>query len=218
MNHRSRAVHKRVGRRFAMALAYLVIAFSMAFGWLYQSIPDTIYVEQGKAVRFARFPFLAPQGDTGTTRTVSTAQTGSFNTTLAIGGMVPVKQVRTIVTERPVVTVCGTPFGIKMFSDGALVVGFSDILTDGGWANPAKDAGLRLGDLVISVNGFSTQSNDEVRQIIEQANGNTVQVIYLRDGVQRSTRLTPVRGEDGSWKAGMWVRDSSAGVGTMTFF
>ena len=53
------------------------------------------------------------------------------------------------VTDRPTVTVCGTPFGVKMFSEGALVVGFSDIVTADGTVNPAKQAGLRLGDRVI---------------------------------------------------------------------
>ena len=104
-----------------------------------------------------------------------------------------------------------------MFSDGALVVGFSDLHVAGGRANPAKEAGLKLGDRVISMNGMPTRSNDELKSAIEQAEGNAITVVYIRDSAQQSTTLTPVKDDAGSWKAGMWVRDSSAGVGTLTF-
>ena len=154
-------------------------------------------------MQFAAFPYLSPQGDVGDLHTASTSQVGSYHTVLAIGGVLPVKEVRTIVTQRPVVTVCGTPFGIKMFSDGALIVGFSDLYTENGQANPAKEAGLKLGDLVISVDGQPTLSNDALREVIEQAGGRSVTVVYVRDSVQRTARLTPVRDDTGQWKAGM---------------
>ena len=215
--HAGSKPYKRRIRWGALALVYLLAALAAGLGWLYQRIPDTIYVEQGHAVQFAAFPYLSPQGDVGDLHTASTSQVGSYHTMLAIGGVLPVKEVRTIVTQRPVVTVCGTPFGIKMFSEGALIVGFSDLYTENGQANPAKEAGLKLGDLVVSVDGQPTLSNDALREVIELAGGRSVTVVYVRDSVQRTAQLTPIRDDTGQWKAGMWVRDSSAGVGTLTF-
>jgi stage IV sporulation protein B len=58
--------------------------------------------------------------------------------------------------------VCGTPFGIKMFASGAMVVGFSDIYTDAGYQNPARTAGLKLGDVIKSIGGVSTRTNEDV--------------------------------------------------------
>ena len=116
------------------------------------------------------------------------------------------------------VTVCGTPFGVKMFSEGALIVGFSDLNTPDGTANPAKKAGLRLGDRVVRMDDTLTETNDAVHDALETAAGAPVQVVYIRNGEQFQTRLTPVWDSTaGQWRAGMWVRDSSAGVGTMTF-
>lgn len=201
----------------ALTLCYLLALLAAGLGWLYQAIPDTIYVEQGERLTVARFPFLQTQQTLDDSYTASTAELGSYNTVLAVGGILPVKQVRTVVTARPVVTVCGTPFGIKMFSDGALVVGFSDLYTANGRANPAKEAGLKLGDRIISMNGLPTRSNEELKAAIESAAGKGVTVVYVRDSAQQSVRLTPVQDENGEWKAGMWVRDSSAGVGTLTF-
>lgn len=216
-SHDSIKFKKRPIRWPALLAVYAAIALLAGLGRLYQSIPDTIYVEQGGELRFARFPYLSVKNEGEDTRAVSTAEVGSYHAVLTIGGMLPIKEVRTIITERPVVTVCGTPFGIKMFSDGALIVGFSDLYTENGQANPAKEAGLKLGDLIISVDGTATRSNDELKAVIEQAQGRDVSVVYVRDDVEHTVQLTPVQDEKGQWKAGMWVRDSSAGVGTLTF-
>lgn len=106
-----------------------------------------------------------------------------------------------------------------MFSEGALIVGFSDIDSPGGsTVNPAKAAGLRLGDRVIRIGQIRTENNDAVKEALEAARGSAAEVIYVRSGEQRSTTLTPVwDAAAAQWRAGMWVRDSSAGVGTLTF-
>lgn len=205
------------GRFLSLVLCYLLILSACGLGWLYHSVPDTIYVEQGQPVELARLPFLSAQESLGAQNAAVTTRTGSYNTTLAIGGVLPLKTVRTVVTDRPTVTVCGTPFGIKMFSEGALVVAFTDIATPNGSANPAKEAGLRLGDRIISVGGAATRSNDDLSQAIADAQGQPVEVVFVRDGEQRAVTLTPVQSDEGSWRAGMWVRDSSAGVGMLTF-
>lgn len=80
-----------------------------------------------------------------------TAADKSANVTLTLLGL-PVKTVRTVQQQRRTVQLGGTPFGVKMFTDGALVVAFSDIYTVHGSENPAKEAGLRLGDLITQAN------------------------------------------------------------------
>lgn len=105
-----------------------------------------------------------------------------------------------------------------MFSEGALIVGFSDLNTAEGTVNPAKKAGLRLGDRVVRMDGVLTETNDAVHDALEAAAGAPVRLIYIREGEQFQTQLTPAWDSTaGQWRAGMWVRDSSAGVGTMTF-
>ena len=89
-----------------------------------------------------------------------------------------------MVTERAQVTVCGTPFGVKMFSEGALIVGFSRYRQPrpGGTVNPAKAAGLRLGDRVIRIGQIRTENNDAVKEALEAARGSAAEVIYVRSG------------------------------------
>ena len=211
--------HNRVFRLLRLAVVYLLLLPVLLLGWLYSHLPDRVYLEPGQALALPRFGWVEPMGLHGSQNAASTQVVGSYQTTLSLGGWLPIKNIRTVVTERPQVTVCGTPFGVKMFSEGALIVGFSDIDNPGGsTANPAKTAGLRLGDRVIRIGQTETESNDAVREALEAVEGRAAEVIYVRNGEQRSTILTPVWDAAASqWRAGMWVRDSSAGVGTLTF-
>ena len=203
-----------------IAAAYLLAAAAAMLGWLYSRLPGEIWLEPGQSIDLPRFAWVEPLSADlpGSSRNAaSTRAVGSYQTTLALGGWLPVKTVRTIVTDRAEVIVCGMPFGVKMFSEGALVVGFSSIEQNGSMVSPAKAAGLRLGDRVICIGETTTENNDAVKDALEAAAG-PVEVIYIRDGEQRQTTLTPLwDAASGQWRAGMWVRDSSAGVGTLTF-
>ena len=211
--------HRSWQQRAGLAAAYLLLALAAALGWLYNSLPDRVYLEPGQALSLPRFQWVEPQSGHGSQNVASTRAMGSYQTTLTLGGWFPIKTIRAVVAERPKVTVCGTPFGVKMFSEGALIVGFSEIgQASGGTSNPAKAAGLRLGDRVICIGQTRTESNDAVKEALDAAEGQAVEVIYIRSGEQKLTTLTPVwDSASGQWRAGMWVRDSSAGVGTLTF-
>ena len=206
-------------QRAKLAAAYLLLALAAALGGLYSCLPDRVYLEPGQALYLPRFAWVEPQRGHGSQNVASTRAVGSYQTTLTLGGWLPIKTIRAVVTERPRVTVCGTPFGVKMFSEGALIVGFSEIgQAGGGTSNPAKEAGLRLGDRVICIGQTRTESNEAVKEALDAAEGQSVEVVYIRSGEQKLTTLTPVwDGAAGQWRAGMWVRDSSAGVGTLTF-
>ena len=205
-------------RLVRMGLVYLLVAAAAALGWLWHALPEEICLEPGQMLQLPRFAWVEPLRGRGSRNVASTRAVGSYQVTLALGGWLPVRTIRAVVTERPTVTVCGTPFGVKMFSEGALVVGFSDVNTAAGPENPAKAAGLRLGDRVIRIGSTATEDNDAVKQALEAAQGSAVEVVYVRSGEQRQTSLTPVwDASSAQWRAGMWVRDSSAGVGTLTF-
>ena len=198
--------------------AYLLVAAVAALGWLWCALPEQVYLEPEQQLTLPRFCWVEPLRGHGSRNVASTRAAGSYQTTLALGGWLPVKTIRATVMQRPTVTVCGTPFGVKMFSEGALVVGFSEVHTAAGTVNPAKQAGLRLGDRVIRMGNTVTETNEQVHAALEAAAGAAVEVVYVRKGEQRQTTLLPVWDtQNAQWRAGMWVRDSSAGVGTLTF-
>ena len=77
--------------------------------------------------------------------------------------------------------VLGTPFGIKIYTEGVLVVDFTDVETKDGLVNPAKEAGLEKGDFIVSLNGIKVYTNEEVSRIISGCNGQKIGICYLFD-------------------------------------
>ena len=209
---------QRKWRLAAAAAALLALLGAAVIAGLAAALPDTLYTDEPAAeLRIASLPYLSARKKQGAVPADSTAPDTSSNVTLALFGVVPVKTVRAVTTARRTVQLCGTPFGVKLFSDGALVVAFSDRYTALGSENPAKAAGLRLGDLIISANGQPVRSNEDLTSAI-QAAGGSVELRYLRGQNQMTCTLTPVRerGTDAP-RAGIWVRDSGAGIGTLSF-
>lgn len=210
----------RILRSFMAALLALLALFGALLAWMYNALPDTFYTTGESAqLHIASMPWVTVrQGGETVSRVGQTDPDKSQNVTLALFGAIPVKTVRSVQVETRSVQVCGSPFGIKMFSDGALVVAFSDQYTSLGTENPAKEAGLKLGDLIVSAGGRAIRSNEELTQAITAAAGQSLSLVYRRDGQEHTTTLTPVEdAATGAYRAGVWVRDSSAGIGTMTF-
>ena len=204
--------------RLAALLAFLLLLAGACIAGLAAALPDTFYTADAPtALQVASMPYLTAQKKQGSVTADSASPDTSANVTLALFGVLPVKTVRAVSTPRRTVQVCGTPFGVKLFSDGALVVAFSDRYTALGSENPAKAAGLRLGDLIVSAGGREVRSNDDLTAAIQAANGRPLPVVYRRGGAQYTAELVPVKDEQGDYKAGVWVRDSGAGIGTMSF-
>ncbi len=112
----------------------------------------------------------------------------------------------------------GMPFGVKFMTEGVLIVGFCDINSGKSSKNPASEAGLRINDVITKINGSEISSSAELTQKIEQSGGKSVTISYMRDGKESSTTLLPIYSKDESrYKSGLYVRDSGAGIGTVTF-
>lgn len=100
-----------------------------------------------------------------------------------------------------------------------MVVGTKDVTSGSQTVNPSKDAGIEVGDIIVSINGEKVYSSDRVSEILNDNNGEAFQIRVKRNGDYRDFSLVPVYVEsEGCYKAGMWVRDSTAGIGTITFY
>ena len=112
----------------------------------------------------------------------------------------------------------GMPFGVKFITEGVLVVGFCDVKNQNSVSNPSLDAGLRQGDIILKIDGQNVNAASELLDIIEKSNGRALSLVCSRDGKEYTTCLTPAySGEEGCYKSGIYVRDSGAGIGTVTF-
>lgn len=197
----------------------LTVTVSAVCGVYSRKIPDTLYYSYGQDICIQSMPSvtLAPCKARRDGRRVRSGQTGQKYTARLLG-IFPLKEVTVKQSEKRYVNVSGKPFGIKMFCDGVMVVGFSDILTQNGYRNPAKSGGLEMGDIITRINGRKTMTNEDVENIIGKSSG-TLTVDYIRGDEERQAKITPVKDVNtGTERTGMWVRDSGAGIGTMTFY
>lgn len=134
---------------------------------------------------------------------------------LMLLGSIPVGEIELVKAKRQTVILGGQPLGIKLLSRGVLVVGMSDV--DG--SCPAEQAGILENDVIISVNGEEVFSNEQIERLIEDTNGEQAEILLERDGEEKTVSLFPAySSRDGGYKAGLWVRDSCAGIGTATFY
>lgn len=119
---------------------------------------------------------------------------------------------------RQYVYVGGVPFGVRYVTDGILVVGFCDVMTANGAKNPAKEAGVRPGDCILAVNGKKPEGARGLLEMINEGRGATLTLTLRREQNELQLTLLPVLCQaDGHARAGLWVRDSGAGLGTITY-
>ncbi len=134
----------------------------------------------------------------------------TISSLLAILLTLPVLSAGSLETRRKV-TPGGMPFGLTMYTSGVVVVSVED--------NGAADtAGVRENDVITRLNGEEIRSNEQLRELISASDGADIELSVLRGKSPISLSLTPEEADDGSYAAGMWVRDSTAGLGTVTYF
>ena len=113
----------------------------------------------------------------------------------------------------------GRAVGIKIFSDGVLVVGFSQIPASGGNVIPAKSCGLREGDVITHINSTEVDTVEEVQEELKRIGGEEMSIRAIRDGKTLQVTAQAVKcSTDGTYKLGAWLRDSMAGIGTVTYY
>ena len=131
---------------------------------------------------------------------------------------IPVKRAKLTVQTRRYVVPGGTLFGLRMYTSGVIVVSTEPVETARGSVYPAQEAGLQSGDLILRLNGVDIRSHTQFSDCLSAADGSAVELVILRDGIQKTIRFQAAYSiVYQKYLAGLWVRDSAAGIGTMTF-
>lgn len=197
--------------------AAVTLALAGAAGYYHYALPDSFYVTKGTELSLHTALPIEPAA--GSDAPVYAAETVPMrgSVSLRLFGVVPIKTVEVTGVDTPLVVPGGDPFGIKLLMDGVMVVGTGKVTPEGDC--PAERAGIQVGDMVLSVNGQPISGNAALQRAIADAEGEPVQIRINRGGEIRTLSLTPQysRAED-CYKAGLWVRDSTAGIGTVTYY
>lgn len=208
-------------KAFGVVLAMLVLLsyFSPAQATL-RELPGEMYLAEGQSPALpAPLQWSAGESQAAASSQDERLAEGGESTaqmTVSLMGVVPLKRVAVNVQSEKRLIPGGMAIGVAMRTEGVLVVGTGEIA---GTGSPAAQCGLRPGDVLVRVDGVRVESAKQLTGLMADYGGKEVAVQYLRGGVLREATLRPVRDETtGETRIGAWVRDSTAGIGTLSFY
>lgn len=172
-------------------------------------LPDKIYTKNDESV-----PSIAPIGNT-----ITKVDDDSNKYEIKFLGMIPLKSVEVEKIKDLELYPGGVPIGVRVSSEGVLVVGYSDIeINNEKEESPGKVGGLEIGDVILKINGIEMHNSRDLVKAIKQSEKDSIKVDILRHGENITKIITLKKENNKEYKIGLWIRDSTAGVGTMTFY
>ena len=215
MNHTTKPY--TTARVLLLSLAALALVFAALLGIYGATIPDRVSYFEGNdlPVYFAASPRVL---DDACPCSTGEEQTHALTVQYRLFDLIPVKTTTAESYRRLQVYPGGMPFGVKFFTSGVTVVGFSDVEAGGKTVNPAREAGLRQKDVITHVDGRELADAADLTAAIEASDGHPITFRCLRGEKTLDFTVTPVlSGDEGRYKTGILVRDSGAGIGTVSF-
>lgn len=134
-------------------------------------------------------------------------------------GMIPIKTLEIQSIEDIELYPGGNPIGVRVNSEGVLIVGYSDVqVNNKKEESPGKACGLQIGDIILKIDGIDVENSMDLVKTINKLEKDEVSINILRNGENLNKTIHLVKENDKEYKIGLWIRDSTAGVGTMTFY
>jgi stage IV sporulation protein B len=149
--------------------------------------------------------------------TLESSQTGQYNVSLKLFGVIGFKNISLDVIETAQLIPCGNPIGIYVETDGILVLGSGRITGEDGLNYEPINNKLKSGDYILKVNGKQLNKKKELIDAIQNSDGKDITLLVRRNEEEITVRITPVKTASGSYKIGAWIRDNTQGIGTLTF-
>ena len=198
-------------KRLKVFLIFVVLAAAVLIVECDVYFPEEIKIMNGEEVN-------TPKGFAYTLETSSATKVyGNYDATVKLFGIIPVKEVTVNVMPERQLVAGGKSVGIKMFTKGLICVGSQSIKgVNGEHYNIAKALNIKNADMILSADGVELHTIEQFADIIENSAGSPV-VLGIESGGNYETKsVTPIKTDDG-YKLGLWVRDSTAGIGTVTY-
>lgn len=228
--------NKRVKKTAGVLLAlFIVLSYFTPEAAALRELPQALSITQGQRQSLKLgLPFTVTAESEGVAvlqtdqeRLLDSAQSevvlsgessGVTELTFNFLGLFPYKKVEVDVQPEKRLIPGGEALGVALTTRGVMVVGTSDLGGNAG-ASPARLCGIKPGDIILSVAGETIADAAHLSEKIATVGGQTVSVRLSRDDTELTVQLTPKKDDTtGSYRIGAWVRDSTAGVGTLSFY
>ena len=192
-----------------------------------QAIPDNIVIFEGEAINLKTIIGVKANltekeqvlETLSNNQTKIINETGKKNVKLSLFKNIFVKDVSVDVLPKTTVIPVGSIAGIKLYTSGVLVVGMSEIEgIDNKKYKPYENTGIEEGDTIISINNKNITTTEDLVNNVNSSQGETIKVGYKHRDKAQECSIKPIQTSYNEYKLGLWVRDSEAGVGTVSFY
>ena len=190
-----------------------------------EAIPEKITIFEGEDISLKTFfgitlhaeeDVLTVSANTGQ-KTIHTV--GNEKVSVSLFDKLFIKSVDVSVLPKTTVIPVGNIAGVKLYTNGVLIVGMSEIEgEDNKTYKPYENTGIEEGDTIVKINDNLVNSTDELIEKVNMSKGEKVEIEYIHEEETKECSITPVKTNEEEYKLGLWVRDSAAGVGTVTFY
>ena len=183
------------------------------------SIPDELNVVQGSSRDKLELdlPLVEQETVEAGSRNKSNIPEGEVKISCSLLGVIPIKDIQVNMVEEKSVIPGGEAIGIYMKTNGILVVGTGTVGgADGLDYEPALNV-VQSGDYITAVDGSPVEDKEELVELVNRSGGEEVVLEVQRNGETTSLKIAPVRTGEEEYKLGIWVRDDTQGIGTLTY-
>lgn len=209
-----------------MLLLVFFLSILYSYTLVIEKIPDELVIFEGEPISMRTLLGITIKDEKQETMEVSSNsgntvsdEVGKATLEVSLFNNISLKNVDVSVLPKTTVIPVGNIAGVKLYTSGVLVVGMSEIEgSDNKKYKPYENSGIEEGDTIIKVNETEINSTEELVETVNLSQGRDIQIKFIHDEETKECSITPVETRSHEYKLGLWVRDSAAGVGTVTFY
>lgn len=201
-------------KNFKITITFFILIMVYIYVANITLIPEQIILLENEPYKIKKFIGV------DTIETVSTANDNgnTLNVDVTLFGN-KVKDVTIDTIENVEVVPIGKIIGMKLYTNGVLIVGMSEIENMANeLVSPFANCDIKEGDTIVKVNETEIETIDNLKNVVNECNGENVLLTLVRDGSIVTSNITPVQTESDEYKLGLWVKDAATGVGTITYY
>ena len=196
----------------------MIIIFFMLILYIYVAnvtlIPKEITLLRGESYKVRKMYGI----ELLETASTSNNSINNRNMEISLFG-IKLKNININIIEDLKVVPVGKIIGLKLYTNGVLVVGMSEIEDINNQSQkPYENSNIKEGDTILKINEKNVDDIDNLKKLINASNGENVSITLVRDGTVFTSSITPIETKNNEYKLGLWVKDAATGVGTITFY
>lgn len=206
---------KKIKRGIFILLLLIILAYATNI----TAIPNSVIIFQGEELNLGTtFGLYLKEKENKTVQTSSTVENENIVSkkmvTISFFNLFDIKDLEINTIPETTVIPLGNLVGLKLYTNGVLVVGKSEI----NGQKPYANTGIEEGDIIVEINQKEITCTSDLIETVNDSNGEDLKIKYVRDGVEYTANMEAIKAEDNKYKLGLWVRDGAAGIGTITYY